>query len=867
MTPTPAAQVGMEPPECPVCLQSYDGDTTIPRVLGCGHSACEPCLAHLNLLRPITLPHTLRCPSCTQLVNFPHPQGPSALPKNIDLLRFSLLLQDQDRDQDQHTNSKPQKNNSNKPLLNDNSSLRRRFLPRIWSEELYSAWKDWILPYGAVSIEDELVSTTGRINISSNFVDLSLSSIMRCRLVENHVVGLVKVGRFVLSDPLLEYSYVGKIMRVLSLMSDYQRNEISNILGVSMKYSRVCRVLGLWLNVENDGFLYLVTEKLNNGFLNSGNLGYEIDQYNTEWGCLLGSIGVDLCEAIISLHSEGFVCGFLNMSCLCFDEFGHVCIDIGEALVMGRKFRQCFVEGIKGGREIDGFDVELFIGNMLDMGAFVSPEVWMELLGRENIEVDKNDVSYPVCYKSDSWLLACVLINLLIGNKISVEMYNYLKFVFQGKNERVSEYKINYLQWIETINAMLEPSVGTEYASVHEILLKCLAFDPGTRPLVTDVWKCIKGLRSYHFINNVSSLDSGSMKENIGQCLALGELCNILNDARNESRISKLPEEHDDCKPNRNLVGENTVDNVVKGLSAGKLQCKVLQGHLDCVTGLCVGGGYLFSSSFDKTINVWSLQDFVHVHTFKGHEHKVMALVFLNQETPLCISADSGGGIYAWEINETLAQEPLKKWYEEKDWRYSGIHALAVSESGCLYTGSGDRLIKAWSLRDYTLLCSMEGHKSVVATLALCNGILYSGSWDGTVRLWCLHDHSPLAVFGEDIPGTVSSVLSLVVDQNMIIAAHENGCIKMWVDDEFKTSTKIQNGATLALAMDGRWLFLGGWGRTINVQEITGSESEMDILEVGSIACDSVITAIRCVQGALFVGYANKLVKVYYCDA
>lgn len=87
------------------------------------------------------------------------------------------------------------------------------------------------------------------------------------------------------------------------------------------------------------------------------------------------------------------------------------------------------------------------------------------------------------------------------------------------------------------------------------------------------------------------------------------------------------------------------------------------------------------------------------MHTFRGHEHRVMALVFVNEEKPVCISADSGGGIFSWEINEPLAQEPLKKWYEEKDWRYSGIHALAVSENGCLYTGSGDRLIKAWLLK------------------------------------------------------------------------------------------------------------------------------------------------------------------------
>lgn len=36
----------------------------------------------------------------------------------------------------------------------------------------------------------------------------------------------------------------------------------------------------------------------------------------------------------------------------------------------------------------------------------------------------------------------------------------------------------------------------------------------------------------------------------------------------------------------------------------------------------------------------------------------------------------------------------------------------------------------------------------------------------------------------------------------------------------------------------------------------------MDVIEVGSIVCDSVITAMLCVQGVLFVGCSNKLIKV-----
>ena len=93
------------------------------------------------------------------------------------------------------------------------------------------------------------------------------------------------------------------------------------------------------------------------------------------------------------------------------------------------------------------------------------------------------------------------------------------------------------------------------------------------------------------------------------------------------------------------------------------------------------------------------LQDFTHVHKFIGHEHKVMAVVYADEEQPLCISGDSGGGIFIWGISNPFGQEPIKKLYEQKDWRYSGIHALAISGSGYLYTGSGDKSIKAWSLK------------------------------------------------------------------------------------------------------------------------------------------------------------------------
>lgn len=77
-----------------------------------------------------------------------------------------------------------------------------------------------------------------------------------------------------------------------------------------------------------------------------------------------------------------------------------------------------------------------------------------------------------------------------------------------------------------------------------------------------------------------------------------------------------------------------------------------------------------------------------------------MAILVLDgTNMPICISGDSGSGIFLWNIGASLGQEPCKKWYEHNDWRYSGIHSLALSTTGFLYTGGGDKSIKAWSLQ------------------------------------------------------------------------------------------------------------------------------------------------------------------------
>ncbi|KAB1200189.1 hypothetical protein CJ030_MR0G007880 [Morella rubra] len=688
----------MESPECPVCLESYDGACAIPRVLACGHTACEACLANL----PQRFPQTVRCPACNQLVKYPA-QGPSALPKNIDLLRLCNA---------QTTGPK------SGIEINEHSSNyneHHQFLPRFWSDEFYSLWKDCILSKDSVFVEPDAEAEDEEEDkvlcaVLGGGTALPSSLPVRPGFKENQRASLVRLVSLpsVSESSVFNYSYVAHIMRCLSGMEEEERNELGLILRASLERQRGnCKVYGLWSDLEGR-FLYLVCEKQRGSLLEKFDVSTNgLDVGDGEGPSKNGMssfalIGVEICEAVIALHLEGLVMGSGlavgdNHSVNFGGYFGHVHVDFSGVVVAGRKVRRSVVEAVSGRSRINMDCLGLVFYSLLKREAFLSPELLLELLRKEGIAANT------------------------IGKLHSSQNRFWKSSFVEG-----SDYSTWYLSWVKKVSFLLEAILGSEYASSSQLLCKCLNLDPGSRPLAIDVRRCVRELLIKPQFDTSGSLEDVKV-ESTWRCLILGKLCQLPN-RRAEIQIE---------------VGEADLDrvdkNFVEGVSEGVIKFKDLQGHLDCITGLAVGGGFLFSSSFDKTIHVWSLQDFSHVNTFRGHEHRVMALVYVGDEQ-LCISADSGGGIFVWSSSFPLGQEPLKKWYEQKDWRYTGIHALTFfSGNGNLYTGSGDKAIKVWSVK-YMMR------------------VLYSGSWDGTIRLWSLNDHSPLAVLGEDVLGNVTSV-------------------------------------------------------------------------------------------------------------
>ncbi|GAB2270396.1 hypothetical protein Dimus_005297, partial [Dionaea muscipula] len=88
----------------------------------------------------------------------------------------------------------------------------------------------------------------------------------------------------------------------------------------------------------------------------------------------------------------------------------------------------------------------------------------------------------------------------------------------------------------------------------------------------------------------------------------------------------------------------------------------------------------------------------------------------------------------------------------------------------------------------------------------------------------------------------------------------------LWLNDVLQKSTVVHTGSIFALSMEEKWLFTGGWDKTIKVQEIQADDFEIEARPVGSIASNSVITALLYTQGFLLLAVPTSQSRYIITD-
>jgi FOG: WD40 repeat len=107
----------------------------------------------------------------------------------------------------------------------------------------------------------------------------------------------------------------------------------------------------------------------------------------------------------------------------------------------------------------------------------------------------------------------------------------------------------------------------------------------------------------------------------------------------------------------------------------------------------------LASSSYDQTVQLWSLPDGVPLKTLTGHSGQVVA-VAISPDGTLLASGSYDQTIKLWGLDGVL----LKTLTGHFDY----VRAVAISPDGrLLVSGCGDKIVRLWSLPDGILLSGL----------------------------------------------------------------------------------------------------------------------------------------------------------------
>jgi WD40 repeat protein len=163
----------------------------------------------------------------------------------------------------------------------------------------------------------------------------------------------------------------------------------------------------------------------------------------------------------------------------------------------------------------------------------------------------------------------------------------------------------------------------------------------------------------------------------------------------------------------------------------------------------------------------WNLQQ-----TISAHSDWVRCLSFTPEGSKL-VSGSFDKTIKVWQLKDGTAIHTLTD-------HLKGVFALAVSPDGkLLASGSWDELIKLWNLETGTLLQNLSQHQASVRSLAISadSRTLISGSFDQTIKLWSLPDGAVAKTIADS-----ESIAAIALSPNgkFVASTGDDGSVKIW---------------------------------------------------------------------------------------
>ncbi|KAI8993249.1 WD40-repeat-containing domain protein [Pilobolus umbonatus] len=277
--------------------------------------------------------------------------------------------------------------------------------------------------------------------------------------------------------------------------------------------------------------------------------------------------------------------------------------------------------------------------------------------------------------------------------------------------------------------------------------------------------------------------------------------------------------------------------------------CDLLYGHKDMIISMdkTKEGSVIVTASKDKTARIWRIdmanedrkERFLPAGICIGHTESVNAVAISRKSTSFMITGSQDRTIKYWNLRDLDLDNPQEEYRPRSLYTHQAhdkdINSICIAPNDKFFaTGSQDKTAKLWSVDTGDLLGVMKGHKRGVwsTKFSPVDQVLATSSGDKTIKIWSLKDFSCLKTF----EGHTNSVLRVdfLTAGMQLISAGSDGLLKVWTIKTNECSATLDNHSekvwSIAVRSDEKCLASGGADSVINFwEDITLEEQEEEL--------------------------------------